>query len=76
MATEILSGLGKAVMYCNTTNWAFGPVAVDDHDTHGIVAEDQLEGFIEMLPNDPRSYSQTDLEALWAQYSHDLTLTG
>lgn len=44
---------GQKCMYCNTTMWAFGGIFNEDED---------VEAFMEWLPNDPRGYSDKELE--------------
>jgi len=61
MAVEVLEGWrGQAtghrykisVMFCNTSDWAFGPVFGEDDDPHD---------FMRWLETDPRVLSETDL---------------
>ena len=55
MGVEILHDKkqGHKCMYCNTTMWAFGGIFEEDED---VVA------FMEWLPDDPKTYSDKDLE--------------
>jgi hypothetical protein len=53
-----------AVLYCNTTDWAFGPV----HISEWQCASDELWLFYEWLPGDPREYSDSDLEDKHAEF--------
>ena len=55
MSVQILtdSKSGESCMFCNTSDWAFGPVF--DRD------EDPFE-FMEWLAIDPRELSDSDLE--------------
>jgi len=54
MAVRIIEGTdGYKVLYCSTTMQAFGPVFYDDDD---------VEDFLEWLPQDARLYNQGDLD--------------
>ena len=57
-----------AVMYCNTTDWAFGPVHSSDNHT----AAEELELFLLTLVNDPRLYSSHELETLYHGFRQHL----
>jgi hypothetical protein len=60
MSVEILEGRdGKAVFTCNTSGWAFGPV---------MGSGDEAEKFLEILPEDPRRYSDADLEQAYLEF--------
>lgn len=43
---------GQQVLYCNTSDWAFGPVFSDD---------ESVEGFLVWLRVDPRSFNDAEL---------------
>jgi len=51
-----------ACLYCSTTDWAFGPVACGDD------AREQLEAFCIWEPDDPRKYSDHELESAWSKF--------
>jgi hypothetical protein len=66
MGVRILHAQAAAVLYCSTTDWAFGPV-FGDTDTHD--AEERAELFCEFLqPVDPRALDENALEAKYAQF--------
>ena len=50
---------GKAVFYCSTVEWAFGP-GMPDYDT--------AEEFQEWLDKDPRMYTDKELESKWYDF--------
>ena len=63
MATEVVGNREVAVMMCNTTHTAFGPV----HKTHRFgdaVAE--LQEFVDSLDSDPRTVNPEVL--VWQFY--------
>jgi hypothetical protein len=51
-----------AVMYCSTSDWAFGPVL------YGPDANDRCQAFIDWLPRDARTYDQPELERLFSEW--------
>lgn len=55
------SGLEKEVFFCNTTEWAFGP----------LMQEDEGEAFMEWLPKDPRKYEDEELSQKYAEWKTD-----
>ena len=61
MACCILEGRGVdyAVLYCNTTDWAFGPL---------FDSREHAEAFVAWLPIDPRSYSIDVLEDKYSEF--------
>ena len=65
MGVRILSHYDTAVMYCSTSDWAFGPVfySNDEHD-----AEERVESFIRWLKHDPREYDDHNLERKYAEW--------
>jgi hypothetical protein len=72
MGVHILSDDGRrdypgssAVLYCSTTDWAFGPVfsGDDDHD-----ASERAEAFCRWLRIDPRTLTDTELEAKYSAW--------
>ena len=54
-----------AVMYCSTTEWAFGPV-FGDTDEHS--AEERIEMFLEWLAVDPRALPESVLERKYSEW--------
>ena len=74
MAVHILHDKhhGMAIMYCTTTDWAFGPVFNDgEHWQHD--AADRAEGFLRWLrtrpslvERDPRRLTDQELEAVYS----------
>jgi len=61
MGIEILKDekSGHQCMYCNTTMWAFG----------GVFDEDEpVQDFIDWLPEDPRGYTDRQLEKKIAEW--------
>lgn len=60
MSVRIINDGEYQIMYCSTTMQAFGPV-------HSV-NEYELESFIEWLPEDPRTYSQADLDSLYNKW--------
>lgn len=57
MGVEIMKDneRGYQCLYCNSTMWAFGGIFYEDED---------VEDFIKSLPNDPRTYSDSEMEHL------------
>ena len=62
MSVQILEGERNACLYCNTTDWAFGPLFED---------ADQAERFLEWLPDDARTYSDKRLEQLFYDFRQE-----
>jgi hypothetical protein len=80
MGVEVIHNRGQAVLICNTTDWAFGPVF------RGSDAEEQAEAFlrwfsedaeeaavqcgilIPIIGTDPRMYTDTELECLYGKW--------
>lgn len=55
-----------AVMYCSTTDTAFGPVFYDE-DNH--TGDDRIEAFIDWLnPIDARHYTEAELRAKYNDF--------
>jgi hypothetical protein len=56
MGVRIVEDVGAdmAVLYCSTSMWAFGPVFEDS---------EQAEDFLDWLPMDARTLSNSELEA-------------
>ncbi len=65
MGVRIMRGNKMAVMYCSTTDWAFGPV-IEDTDDHA--ADDRMQLFIRWLPQDARLYDDSDLERKYSEW--------
>jgi phage terminase Nu1 subunit (DNA packaging protein) len=55
----------SAIMFSSSTDWAFGPVFMDedDHD-----AFDRAQMFIEWLPRDAREYEDNELERKYSEF--------
>lgn len=49
----------KAVLFCSTSMWAFGPV---------FESEEQAERFLKWCPVDPRKYTKGELMPRWAEF--------
>lgn len=68
MSVHILSNRtdDEAAFYCSTSQWAFGPV---------MPSEEIAEAFLRTFerPDDPRKYSDAELEKLWSEFRHHLT---
>ena len=61
MSVQILEGASNACLYCNTTDWAFGPLFED---------AEQAERFLRWLPETPdvRLYTDKQLEQLYYDF--------
>lgn len=59
MSVEILSASAGSIFFCNTSDWAFGPVMPD---------KETAEEFLKWLPKDPRQYQDHELEKKWAEF--------
>ena len=53
MSVNILTGEAYQCLYCSTTDVAFGPLFTPDDD---------VLGFLQWLPEDARTYSDSDLK--------------
>jgi len=63
MSVQIISDGTNAAMFCDTSDWAFGPVSYADDP------EEELQDFCGWLPRSVRSYAdQSELESLWHQF--------
>lgn len=67
MGVRIISDYKHSVMYCSTSEVAFGPVFRDDEEHD---ADERVESFLRWLKTDPRPF--TDAELL-QKYSEWLT---
>lgn len=65
MGVRIFKDMGHAVMYCSTTDWAFGPVF---HDTDEHDAEERVEVFLEWLREDPRRLNDHELQMKYSLF--------
>lgn len=69
MGVRILSDEDNAVLYCSTSDWAFGPVfyCEDEHDAH-----ERAEAFLRWLDKeknlDPRYPHSSQLESLYSEW--------
>lgn len=52
-------GLERAAFYCNTADWAYGPL-MDSYE--------EAEDFEKWLHKDPRSYDNETLERLYSEF--------
>lgn len=59
MAVEVIEEDGKAVMYCNTSMWGFGPV---------FDSKDEAFAFKYWLDEDPRRMTNSDLEGAYHEW--------
>lgn len=50
---------GRAVLYCSTTDWAFGPV---------FASTDHAQSFLTWLYTDPRGLTDSQLESKYSQW--------
>jgi hypothetical protein len=66
MGVRIVTNHEQAVMYCSTTDWAFGPVV---SEKNGHDAEERLELFCEFLhPTDPRHFTDDELVSKYNEW--------
>ena len=56
-----------AVMFCSTTDWAFGPVVGENRELNKDPYE-RVEAFIEWLGVDARTLSEADLSAKYSAW--------
>ena len=70
MAVQIMSNRdgSTAIMFCNTTGWAFGPV----NRSEEYNASQELWMFINNLPRDAREYSSKCLESKYSKFRSEL----
>ena len=70
MAAHILANSkdDQAVLYCSTTDWAFGPVFQSLPD---LSASEMAQAFIDWLPQDPRHYQDHVLESKYNKFLAD-----
>ncbi len=62
-----------AVIYCSTSDVAFGPVFYEDSGDEGDrSASEKAEEFLDWLPVDPRTLSESELAAKYNEW-RDLT---
>jgi len=65
MGVRIIGDDETAVMYCSTTDWAFGPV-FSDKDEHS--AFERIESFLRWLRVDPREFDEVDLSMKYTEW--------
>jgi hypothetical protein len=65
MGVKILGDYDTACMYCSTTDWAFGPIFTEDK---GHDADERVHAFLDWLPEDPRHYSESELESKYNEW--------
>lgn len=75
MSVQILENKkgDQAVMYCNTTDWALGPV-ISDYNENGFYypAESVAMEFLKWLdPTDPRELKDNELESKYSSFIYD-----
>jgi hypothetical protein len=59
MGVRVIGDYKMSVMYCSTTDWAFGPVFHDDNDKD---ADERIQSFLRYLKGvDPRSFTEREL---------------
>lgn len=63
--TDRQSDYPQAVLYCSTSDWAFGPVfnGNGEHD-----ADERAEAFIRWLPQDARRLTESELQTAYGQW--------
>jgi len=65
MGVEIIGTLNEAVLTCNTSGRAFGPV----HHTRGARATDELRDFVSQLDTDARKlHANGALESAYLEW--------
>jgi len=83
MGCRILKGEeGRAVLYCSTTDWAFGPVFWSYEQAERFLAwlretPNEEKTLMGLSKSDPRSYEESALERLYSRFcreDHDETL--
>jgi hypothetical protein len=65
MGVRILSGEDAAILYCSTTDWAFGPV-FGDRDTH--TGTERAAAFLRWFKAEPRRLNYDELEAKYSEW--------
>jgi hypothetical protein len=65
MSVRILRAKSEAVLYCSTTDWAFGPVFSDDDDHD---ADERAEAFCRWLVKDARTLSEEELQSAYSRW--------
>jgi len=60
MGIDVIEGEHYAVLYCNTTMWAFGPTFSSAEDAWA---------FRQWVDRGPREYSDSELESLYAEWN-------
>lgn len=66
MGVRVLYANGAAALYCSTSEWAFGPLFLDDKGHDGI---ERAEAFLTWLaPRDPRRFNDKQLLDLYHQW--------
>ncbi len=66
MGVRILTDGDNAVLYCSTSDWAFGPVF--SADTHGRDAAYMAQRFLDWLAPDPREIGDELLANKYVQF--------
>lgn len=67
MGVRIMHNDEEAIMYCSSTDWAFGPLFSDDGN-HSAV--ERAESFLRWLGKgrDPRQYTDAELESKYTDW--------
>jgi hypothetical protein len=65
MGVRILRAKSEAVLYCSTSDWAFGPVFSDD-DHHD--ADERAEAFCRWLNRDARTLEESELQSAYSRW--------
>lgn len=64
--SEGYTGTSQAVLYCSTSDWAFGPVFYGDGDHD---AEERAQAFCRWLGGrEPRRMSDQELQAVYSEW--------
>ena len=70
MSIQILTDRdsGESVMYCNTTEWAFGPVFGVDEMIEDFMDWYEMQGFVKTL----RQLSDKEMEAVVSEWRKEV----
>jgi hypothetical protein len=67
MGVRVIGDYQRSVMYCSTTEWAFGPVFTDSDDgMHD--ADERIHSFLRYVKVDPRSLTDRALELAYSEW--------
>lgn len=64
---------GRAVLYCSTTQWAFGPLFRNEEQAERFLVwlrdtPNQFQTLLGLPKSDPRSYPESVLETLYSKF--------